>query len=159
MTSIYNISAYNFAGNNQYRQKSKLSEETIRKLIALGIDIESVSSESEAKKLIEQAEKKQEKEIKKTNLSHEEQLFERLKNLARKLNIVVTDNQTIEEVFNKIRDKIEELEKNSNNSNINVIKAEFEIIEQEYKNVSKSGISLFSAMNIMSQNNRAALGI
>ena len=53
--------------------------------------------------------------------TREEKLFKRLKALASKLGIIVSDNEQISTIISKIQRKINELEKDKNNPNLNVI--------------------------------------
>lgn len=144
--------------------KTFLSESTIAKLKALGINPEEVSSETEAKKIIaeENSKKKAEKadnsnETKST--SQEEKLYERIKNLADKIGINVNQNENINSIFSRIEAKFNEIKENSYNSNYNILKSEFEMIQQQFKDITTGESSILSAMDMISQNNRSTLGI
>lgn len=144
--------------------KTFLSESTIAKLKALGINPEEVSSETEAKKIIaeENSKKKVEKadnsnETKST--SQEEKLYERIKNLADKIGINVNQNENINSIFSRIEAKFNEIKENSYNSNYNILKSEFEMIQQQFKDITTGESSILSAMDMISQNNRSTLGI
>ena len=163
MSSIYSLSALN-SNNSSINNKKKLSESTKMKLKSLGIDISNISSESEAKKVIAEEEAKKSGEVNGTTTgktsAKEESLFIRIKNLARKLGISVSENENIETIFVKIEKKLEEIEKNNNNnSNINVLRSEFEMLKQEFKNITTGEASILNAMDMMAQSNRAAFGI
>ncbi len=162
MSSIYSISAID-STNSSINKKDELSASTKKKLEALNIDISSVSSETEAKRIIKEEEaKKSEKTeviVVSTSGSQEEKLFERIKNLARKLGINVSKNENIETIFTKIDEKLNALEENSNNSNINVLRSELEILKNEFKNITTGESSILSAMDLLSQSTRAELGI
>ena len=160
--SIYSISAID-STNSSINKKDELSASTKKKLEALNIDISSVSSETEAKRIIKEEEaKKSEKTeviVVSTSGSQEEKLFERIKNLARKLGINVSKNENIETIFVKIEERLKELEENSNNSNINVLRSELEILKNEFKNITTGESSILSAMDLLAQSTRAELGI
>lgn len=163
MSTIYSLSALS-ASNSSINKKDELSDSTKKKLKALGIDVSGVSSESEAKKIIAEEEAKKSEKAdgtsKDKSKTQEESLYIRIKNLARKLGINVSENENISNIFGKIEDKLEAIEKNnSNNSNINVLRSEFEMLEQEFKNITTGESSLLSAMDMLSQSNRLALGI
>lgn len=162
MSSIYSISAID-STNSSINKKDELSASTKKKLEALNIDISSVSSETEAKRIIKEEEaKKSEKTeviVVSTSGSQEEKLFERIKNLARKLGINVSKNENIETIFVKIEERLKELEENSNNSNINVLRSELEILKNEFKNITTGESSILSAMDLLAQSTRAELGI
>ena len=159
MSYDYKISSYN---ESAIFQSSGLSDASIRKLKSLGIDIKSISSEEEAKRVIEKKEHSDnvnETSNKSYTETSEDKLYNRLKTLAEKLGIAVSKNEKISVIFDKINEKITELEKNGNNSNINVIKSEYEMIKQEYRSIVNSDSTLLTGMDILSQRNRAILGI
>lgn len=160
MDKLAIFTSYKVSQNN----KTFLSESTIAKLKALGINPEEVSSETEAKKIIaeEEAKKKAEKtdnlnETKST--SQEEKLYERIKNLAQKIGINVNQNENINSIFSRIEAKFSEIKENSYNSNFNILKSEFEMIQQQFKDITSGESSILSAMDMISQNNRSTLGI
>lgn len=160
MDKLAIFTSYKVSQNN----KTFLSESTISKLRALGINPEEVSSETEAKKIIaeEEAKKKAEKadnsnETKST--SQEEKLYERIKNLAQKIGINVNQNENINSIFSRIEAKFSEIKENSYNSNFNILKSEFEMIQQQFKDITSGESSILSAMDMISQNNRSTLGI
>lgn len=160
MDNLAIFTSYKISQNN----KTLLSESTIAKLKALGINPEEVSSETEAKKIIaeEEAKKKAEKtdnsnETKST--SQEEKLYERIKNLAQKIGINVNQNENINSIFSRIEAKFSEIKDNSYNSNFNILKSEFEMIQQQFKDITSGESSILSAMDMISQNNRSTLGI
>ena len=62
-------------------------------------------------------------------------------------------------IFTKIDEKLKALEENNNNSNINVLRSELEILENEFKNMTSGESSILSAMDLLSKSNRAGLGI
>lgn len=144
--------------------KTFLSESTITKLKALGINPEEVSSETEAKKIIaeENSKKKAEKADNSNETkskSQEEKLYERIKNLADKIGINVNQNENINSIFSRIEAKFNEIKENSYNSNYNILKSEFEMIQQQFKDITSGESSILSAMDMISQNNRSTLGI
>ncbi len=160
MNNLTIFTSYKVSQNN----KTFLSESTISKLKALGINPEEVSSETEAKKIIaeEEAKKKAEKtdnsnETKST--SQEEKLYERIKNLAQKIGINVNQNENINSIFSRIEAKFNEIKDTSYNSNFNVLKSEFEMIQQQFKDITSGESSILSAMDMISQNNIYTLGI
>ncbi len=164
MPSINAISSILAGTNSAVPNSSALSEETIGKLLSLGIDINEVSSETEAKKLIEEAEKEEDKENEnssedKTKNSEAENLYNDIKNLGRKVGINVSKNENIEDILDKISQRLEEFEENSYNSNLNVFQSELDILERQFKNLYSGESSILSAMDMLSQNKRAVLGI
>lgn len=161
MSFIYSVSSLN-SNSSSINKKEELSDATKKKLKALNIDISGVSSETEAKRIIaeEEAKKSKKTDSKETETgSQEEKLYNRIKNLARKIGIDVSKNENIETIFTKIDEKLKALEENNNNSNINVLRSELEILENEFKNMTSGESSILSAMDLLSKTNRAGLGI
>ncbi|MCD7780089.1 MAG: hypothetical protein LUH05_05400 [Candidatus Gastranaerophilales bacterium] len=161
MSSINAISSYISGTSGSSTKTVNLSEETIGKLLALGIDIESVSSETEAKKLIEEAENEQggNTEGEDKDSSEGEALYDSLKSLANKIGITINQNENIESIFDKISEKLDEFKENSYNTNFNVFQSEYEMLKLQFKNMNSGESSILSALDMMSQSNRAALGI
>lgn len=161
MSFVYSVSSLN-TNSSSINKKEELSEATKKKLKALNIDVSSVTSETEAKRIIaeEEAKKSEKTDTKQAEAgSQEEKLYNRIKNLARKIGIDVSKNENIESIFTKIDEKLKALEENNNNSNINVLRSELEILENEFKNITTGESSLLSAMDLLSKTNRADLGI
>lgn len=161
MSFVYSVSSLN-SNSSSINKKEELSEATKKKLKALNIDISSVTSETEAKRIIaeEEAKKSEKTDTKQAEAgSQEEKLYNRIKNLARKIGIDVSKNENIETIFTKIDEKLKALEENNNNSNINVLRSELEILENEFKNMTSGESSILSAMDLLSKTNRAGLGI
>ena len=161
MSFIYSVSSLN-SNNSSINKKEELSEATKKKLKALNIDVSSVTSETEAKRIIaeEEAKKSEKTKTKQAEAgSQEEKLYNRIKNLAGKIGIDVSKNENIEAIFTKIDEKLKALEENNNNSNINVLRSELEILENEFKNMTSGESSILSAMDLLSKSNRAGLGI
>ena len=161
MSFVYSVSSLN-TNSSSINKKEELSEATKKKLKALNIDVSSVTSETEAKRIIaeEEAKKSEKTDTKQAEAgSQEEKLYNRIKNLARKIGIDVSKNENIEAIFTKIDEKLKALEENNNNSNINVLRSELEILENEFKNITTGESSLLSAMDLLSKSNRAGLGI
>lgn len=161
MSFVYSVSSLN-TNSSSINKKEELSEATKKKLKALNIDVSSVTSETEAKRIIaeEEAKKSEKTDTKQAEAgSQEEKLYNRIKNLARKIGIDVSKNENIETIFTKIDEKLKALEENNNNSNINVLRSELEILENEFKNMTTGESSLLSAMDLLSKTNRADLGI
>lgn len=118
-----------------------------------------VSSNEKSNKHIEKQEKNETNNVN-FEESRENKLFQRLKAIAIKLGIIVSESDTISKLISKIQKRIKELEeKNNNNSDLNAIKSEFESIKLAYKNLLTGGDSLVCGMEMLSQSNKAAIGI
>ena len=100
-----------------------------------------------------------------SSINKKEELSEATKKKLKALNIDIssvtseTENENIEAIFTKIDEKLKALEENNNNSNINVLRSELEILENEFKNMTSGESSILSAMDLLSKSNRAGLGI
>lgn len=161
MPSINSIAVYFSAIGSEY-EKSNLRKETFNKLKALGIDVSSVSSETEAKKLIVAKEdtKTSEKEQNvKTNTTEEEALLTDIKNLARKLGITVNSNDKISNIFQDITSNIEALSQNTYNPNLNIFMSELDILKNKFKNMYSGETALLSAMEMISKVNKAEMNM
>lgn len=163
MPSINSIT--NLMSGSASTNKAGLSQKTIQKLLELGIDINSVSSETEAKRLIAQEEAKRsaenndKNENKKKDYTAEEQLVIDLKNLARKLGLTASENEDITDILKKISDRLEQLNENNSNNNLNVFESELDMLKNQFKNITSGESSILSAMDILAQNNRATFNI
>ena len=142
------------------RAESLLSAALRSKLVSYGIDVNSVSSETEAKKLIAQAEKTDAShEVKTSSQSREEKLYARLKLLAGRIGLTVSQQERISAIISKIEIRIKELEKQKNNSDFNAIKSEFEAIKMQYNSFLKGESPLLTGMDILGKSNRAVIGL
>lgn len=159
MSSTDAVSSLIIGGYSNISKGKSLSEETLKKLEKYGIDVTSVSSEAEAKKLIEKAEKEEaEKQSSKDN-AQQESLYDRVKSLARKLGLNVSQNEDFEKIFNKMSAKIENLKGDGYGSNYNVVKSEYETLKLQYNSEIKGGSSLLSALDILGQSNKLSIGL
>ena len=141
MVSIYSISAY----SSGYVQKTTSKEQSKSVKDA----DEKVSAEDKDTKKAENI----------GNDDRFETLYARLKALALRLGITVSKNEKISTILAKIQERIAQLEKEKSNSNINVIKSEYETIKQQYHSLINGDSSLLTGLDILSQSNRAELGI
>ena len=96
--SINNIS--NLGTSYSFCTQNKLSEETKRKLQALGIDVTNVTSEAQAQMLITAAQSRQQVQKtdnsnKDTTCSSELELITKAKTLANKMGVSVSQNSTM----------------------------------------------------------------
>lgn len=150
---------------------NQLSEETKAKLIALGIDPSSVSSEAEAQALISQVEamSKTDKARPKTNNlpttpSSEQELMTKARELAEKVGVQLSQTDTLDDMCKKISEKLEKLAGNyaSDTPKMNVIKGyseELAQIDAGYQKIQNNHQSIFAAMNMLSMSNKFALGL
>lgn len=139
------------------RKNSILSDDTINKLKDLDIDISKVSSESEAKRLIDKAE--EENSQTGSVQTEAEDLYNDIKNLGRKLGLEFVQSENIQDVFDKISTKLDEFSEGPINSNVDILRSELDVLKREFKFLYSGDSSMLSAMDILAQNKRAVLGI
>ena len=165
--SINNIS--NLGTSYSFCTQNKLSEETKRKLQALGIDTTNVTSEAQAQMLITAAQSRQQvqktdTQNKETTCSSELELITKAKNLASKMGVSISQNSTMSEILTSLSNKISTLtfqtENDKTKSNeVQQFRTELTAIENEYSTLTQSQNSIFSAMNISANLNKFMLGL
>lgn len=169
MTSISAISSsISTSYITQSQSSDTLSEETKAKLIALGIDPSTVSSESEAQSLIAQAEAA-EQMAEQTNeqtssLNSEQDLISKAQELADKVGVSVSQTDSLDEMCGKISEKIENLMEQCGTdaaklSTLQGYSQELANINAQYTQVQTNQQSMFTAMNMISVSNKYALGL
>ena len=162
------INSIGFLGNSG-NIPSKLSEELRQKLLALGIDPSSVSSDTEARILIENLLQSQvTTEVKSTKSEDfccgEQELISRAKNLASKIGLSISNNLTLEEILEKISKKLEEKLENAGNNEkiISLVQycgEELAAIEKDYSTVKQNENAMFASMNFNANMNKMMLGL
>ncbi len=134
---------------------SGISEETRRKLIALGIDPRNVTSEAQAQALIQNAIK-----IRKASntplpmnvCQGEQELISKAKRLAQKMGITVSNTMPIEEILRLIADKM-------NSGKFEEFKSEYHTIEQACATVKQYESNMYASMNYNASLNKMMLGL
>jgi hypothetical protein len=132
-----------------------LSEDTKRKLIALGIDPRTVSSESQAKILIEnvvKARKISNVPLPQNICQGEREIMSKAKNLASKMGIAVSDMMKTEEILRLISNKINLAENEE-------FKSEFASLEQSFNLVKQNENAVYASMNYNASLNIIKLGL
>ena len=157
MALINAITSVSVSSGSMIKSSSVLSDDIIDKLKELNIDVSKVSSETEAKRLIDEAEEEQTEAA--SEQTDAEILYDDIKSLGRKLGLEFTQNENIQDIFDEISLTLDEFEENSYNSNFNIIRSELDILKREFKFLYSGDSSMLSAMDILSNNNRAVLGI
>lgn len=146
-----------------------LSEETRRKLLELGIDPSTVTSESHAQMLIRQAEAKKiqnhnQQASSKSSCSSEYQLISNAKALAKKMGIKNTDGKTLSELVATVTDKITLQTKiygeNSQQvKDLNAVKASLEELKEEFSRIDKNREFVYSNLDMVANINKYYLGL
>ncbi len=132
-----------------------ISEETRRKLIALGIDPRTVTSEAQAQALIQNAIKirKSSNTPLPVNVCHgEQELISRAKRLASKMGITVSNTMSVEEILKLVSDKI-------SHGNFEEFKPEYQAIEEAYRTMKQHENNMYASMNYSASLNKMMLGL
>ena len=103
-----------FAGANSYMMANAIPEYLKHKLLELGYDPESVSSKQEALNLIAKAKRDNEKqavnlEPKQDKIQSDNPLLKKAKELAEKVGVAVSDDDTLEDILSSIQDVLNKL--------------------------------------------------
>ena len=132
-----------------------ISEETRRKLIALGIDPRTVTSEAQAQMLIKNAIKirKSAKIPLPVNICPcEQELISKAKNLASKMGIKVSSATPVEQILKAISDKIDK-------GGYDEYKGEFASLEEKFRQVKQNENNMFASMDYNAILNKMMLGL
>lgn len=164
---INNVSSISYFGVSQSAPNG-LSEETKRKLQALGIDPTTVSSETEAQALIATAKQKieqtkNESSSQNTCCSSECELISRAKNLAEKIGLQTSNNDSLRNLIDKISTKLSLISNKTQDEQttdkISNYQNELTSIENEYSQINNNQNSLLTAMNLTANMNKFFLGL
>lgn len=165
INSVY--SSFGYIGNDSGCQ---LSEETKRKLKALGIDPSTVTSESQAKILIANAEQKQksvnntQKTDSKTICSSESEILSKAKQLAQKLGVNISSEKSVDEILAGLYEKVStmissEEPQSQDPKDLQNIQAEIDALRNEYSSVKQSQNSIYTMLNMTANINKYMLGL
>lgn len=153
INSIGQINCYEGFGFRGF--EGGISEETKRKLIALGIDPKTVQSEAQAQILINETIK-----IRKSAkiplplevCNCEPELISKASDLASKIGISVSNSLSMEQILKSISDKI-------NSGNFEEFKSEFVSINEAFNNIKNRENDIFASMNYNGILNKMTLGL
>ena len=155
------------------RQKqSNISSSTKVKLESLGVNISTVSSESEAQELInklkaakagttQHAQETKQEEANTTSTSEAETLSS-AKSLASSMGLVVASEATAEDIINQISTRIRQLATSSSQAEREMAQAyqtQLNSIATQYQSLQSNQTNMYSAMNMMSINNKYSLNL
>lgn len=152
INSIGQIGSY---GGSDFGGSGGISEETRRKLIALGIDPRTVTSEAQAQMLIKNAIKirKSAKIPLPVNVCpREQELISGAVNLASKMGIKVSNSTPVEQILKAISDKIDK-------GGYDGFKGEFASLEEKFREVKQNENNMFASMNYNAILNKMMLGL
>jgi len=163
MSSINSISnqtalAYSVSCN----KSEELSTTTKMKLEALGIDPSSVTSEAQAQVLITQAEaaQKESNSGKEGGNSSQQELISEAKTLAAEVGAAVSNQDSLENILNKISDKIGTMGKDpSNAQRVQKFQSELTSLAQRADVIISTQQNIFNTMDMISVSNKLILGL
>ncbi len=163
-TSISSVNAGSTAASEVMTKKSTLSSETKAKLEALGITVTDGMTESEAKSKISQAEAQQQSQNGGQQNSSESEILSRAKTLASQVGVTVSSDADISEILDDIGAELETLleEAEGNPTRLSTLSSylnELMTLEDQYSSIQSSQQSMYAAMNMVSTNNKLALGL
>ena len=141
----------------------RLSSQTRQAVIALGINPNSVSSEEEAKALIQKilTERVQLAKPNKAdkNCCAQSEIISKAKTLAALVGVVITESMSVEKMFEIIEEKIKELEKSPNGKDVSAYRKELEVLKEEYAAIKSNESAMYASMNFTADMNRLLHGI
>lgn len=165
-TSISAVNAGSSAASEVLSKKSSLSNDTKAKLEALGITVTEGMTESEAKAKIaaKEAENNAQNQGNQQGNSSESEILSDAKSLASAVGVSVSSDATVDEILDDISSELEVmLEDAEGNPSIltqlSSYLAQLNSLEDRYDSVQSSQASMYSAMNMISTNNKLALGL
>lgn len=164
-TSISSINAASTSASESTVKKSTLSDSTKEKLEALGITDTDGMTESQAQAIIASAQQQNTGEdSQQQSNSSESEILSEAKSLAASMGISVSDDSDVSEILNDIGNELEVmLEEAENNPSIlpalSTYLSTLTSLDDKYDNLQSSQENMFSAMNMVSTNNKIALGL
>jgi len=165
-TSITAVNAGSSAASEAVTKKSSLSDSTKRELEALGITATDGMTESEAQAKIaaaQQEENAQNGEEQQGNSSESEILAE-AKTLAAQVGVSVASDAEVSDILDDIGAELEVMLEDAENnpailSQLSSYLSQLTSLDNRYDTLQSSQASLYSAMNMVSTNNKIALGL
>lgn len=166
-TSISSVNAGSTAASEVATKKSSLSNETKAKLEALGISATDGMTESEAKAKIAQAEAEknsQNQNNQQQGNSSESEILSEAKALASSVGVSVASDADVSEILDDIGAELEEMLEDAENnpgilSQLSSYLSQLTSLDDRYESLQSSQASMYSAMNMISTNNKIALGL
>ena len=143
-------------------ENNKLTEATKAKLIALGVDITGIVTESEGQMKLKEAqfERVSGKSEQNQKTAENDSVLQQARKLAHSLNISYSDRDTVNDLISKISTKINELkaaagDDSHKNENVKYYQARLDELEKSYL----SQLELSASMSLMSNMNKAFHGL
>lgn len=167
-TSVSSVSSQTTqaAAAQTTQKKSDLSESTKRQLEALGIPVTDGMTEAQAQTKIQEAQRQEAAENgdnEGQNLSETEVLAD-AKSLAARVGVSYEEDESVTEILDKISEELDAMidEAGENPQEINTILEyyrELTSLDDQYDSIQTTQNSMYAAMNMVSTNNKIALGL
>lgn len=167
-TSVSSVSSQTTqaAAAQTTQKKSDLSESTKRQLEALGIPVTDGMTEAQAQTKIQEAQRQEAAENgdnEGQNLSETEVLAD-AKSLAARVGVSYEEDESVTEILDKISEELDAMidEAGENPQEINTILEyyrELTSLDDQYDSIQTAQNSMYAAMNMVSTNNKIALGL
>lgn len=166
-TSISAVNAGSSAASEAVTKKSSLSNDTKARLEALGITATEGMTESEAQAKIAAAEQRdnvQNEGGEQQGNSSEAEIMADVKSLAAKVGVSVASDEDVADILDDIAAELEVmLEEAENNPSVlaqlSTYLSELTSLDDQYQSIQNSQVGMYSAMNMISTNNKIALGL
>lgn len=166
-TSISAVNAGSSAASEAVTKKSSLSNDTKAKLEALGITATEGMTESEAQAKIAAAEQEQNAQNdggEQQGNSSEAEIMSDVKTLASKVGVSVASDADVSDILDDIAAELEVMLEDAENNpavlaQLSTYLSELTSLDDQYQSIQNSQASMYSAMNMISTNNKIALGL
>lgn len=166
-TSISAVNAGSSAASEAVTKKSSLSNDTKAKLEALGITATEGMTESEAQAKIAAAEQEQNAQNdggEQQGNSSEAEIMSDVKTLASKIGVSVASDADVSDILDDIAAELEVMLEDAENNpavlaQLSTYLSELTSLDDQYQSIQNSQASMYSAMNMISTNNKIALGL
>lgn len=165
-TSISAVNAGSSAASEAVTKKSSLSNSTKNELEALGITATDGMTESEARQKIAEAREEQNAQNggEQQGNSSESEILADAKTLAAQVGVSVASDADVSEILDDIGAELEVmLEEAENNpailSQLSSFLSQLTNLDDQYDSLQGAQSSMYAAMNMVSTNNKIALGL
>ena len=165
-TSISAVSAGSSSASESIAKKSSLSSETKVRLEALGITATDGMTESQAQAKIAEAEAQQnaQNQNNQQGNSSEAELLSEAKSLASSVGVSVASDADLSEILDDIGAELEAMLEDAENnpsvlSQLSNYLSQLSSLDSRYNSLQNAQASMYSAMNMISTNNKISLGL
>ena len=166
MTSISSVNAGSTAATEVATKKSTLSNSTKNELEALGITATDGMTEAEAQEKIAQAQQEENAENgdEQQGNSSESEILADAKTLAAQVGIPVASDADVSEILDDIGAELETMLEDADGnpavlSQLSSYLSQLTNLDDQYETLQSAQSSFYSAMNMVSTNNKITLGL